>query len=225
MPAKLAAPLLALLLSGVLTVLTPPLLRWLPVPADEEEAPPPFSELDTAGFRWAVFVSTAVLAWLAFSLTPPGQWPAWAPLATLGTLLGLIDLRTTFLPLRLNHLAIVLAIAGAGAAAWLGASWEPLLWAGIGGAGAASAFWLLWRFTAGGLGFGDVRLAGLIGLVAGATSPPLVLWSFLLGSAAGAVWGGVLWWRRGRDGAFAYGPALLLGPYLALAVSWALRLG
>ncbi len=221
MPAELVVPLTAVLLAGLLAALTPALLRWLPVPQDEEEPPPPFSELDGTGFRWAVFLAGGLATGLALGLTPAALWPVWAPLATL---LGLIDLRTTFLPLRLNYLTIGLAVAGAGAAAWLQGTWQPLVWAGVAGAVAAGVFWLLWRFTNGGLGFGDVRLAGLIGVVAGANSPALALWSFLLGSAVGAAWGGLLWWWRGHDGSFPYGPALLLGPYLALLLSWAERL-
>lgn len=224
MPVPVAATLLAVLLAGLLALATPRLLRWLPVPPDEPDVAP-FSELDSSRFRWRVFGTAAAAGVVAFNLTGVTHWAVWAPLVTLGSLLASIDLRTGFLPLRLHYLALALAGAGTGLAAWLLASWQPLLWAAVAGLLATGFFWLVWRFSGGRLGFGDVRLAGLIGVVTGATSTNLTVWSFLLGTFAGAAWGLVLGFRRGRDGEFPYGPALLLGPVLALVVSSALRLG
>ena len=84
---------------------------------------------------------------------------------------------------------------------------------------ATAFFWVVWRFS-NGLGFGDVRLAGLLGVVAGTQGPGFVVWTFVLGTFTGAVWGLVLRWRRKADGPFPYGPALLIGPLLALVISW-----
>lgn len=245
MPTTLAAALLALALAAVAAVATPWLLRWLPVPPDEHQvAPSPdpskplvelvetravgesgFSELDSTRFRWLVFAVSALAGVLAFPLTPIAHWAAWAPLVSLGALLALIDLRTSFLPLRLNYLAAGLALAGVGVASWLQATWQPLVGAVIAGLVATAFFWLVWWFSGGRMGFGDVRLAGLIGVVAGASGAVFAVWTFLLGTLAGAVWGALAGWHRGRDGEFPYGPALLLGPFLALLVSWPLRLG
>jgi len=216
-PAFLAAPLLAVVLAAVLTLATPTLLRWLPVPPDEGELAP-FSDLATPGFRAAVFSCSAVSGIIAFACLPSTEWPAWVGLVTLGALLGLIDLRTTFLPLRLNYLALVVAIIGALASAGLQGSWSVLVTAAGAGAGAAGAFWLVWRLS-NGLAFGDVRLAGLIGVVVGTRGGTFTFAAFLLGTLIGAVWGVLLRWRRGVDEPFPYGPALLLGPVAALLIA------
>lgn len=229
MPTELLAVLLAVALAGVLTAATPALLRWCPLPEDATDldglALAPFVELVSNRFRGEVFGVSAVAGTTMFLLTDPRDWAAWAPLATLGTLLGVVDRHTSYLPLRLNYLALGLAVVGAGVAAWLRGSWQVLAWAGLTGVVATGLFWLIWRLSGDRFGFGDVRLAGLIGVVTGTRSPTLTIWAFLIGSAVGAVWGGVQWARRGRDSAFAYGPAMLLGPPLALALSRALRLG
>ncbi|MFT4108818.1 prepilin peptidase [Propionicimonas sp.] len=217
MPTALFAGLLAVALAGVVSLLAPAILRRLPVPEDAEDLRP-FIELDSPRFRWAVFATGSVAGVAALACTPVIAWPAWAPFAALGALLGLIDLRTTYLPLRLHYLTLALVGAGVAVTALLEGSWAPALGAAAGGAGAASLFWLAWRFSGGRMGFGDVRLAGLIGAVAGAGGLTLVIWSFLLGTTAGAVWGLATRVHRGKDGEFPYGPALMLGPILALVV-------
>lgn len=222
MPTPVFACLLALALAALVALLTPVLLRWLPEPPDEEEVAP-FSELNSTPFRWAVLATGAVAGCLALGLTPSSFWAVWAPYTSLGALLALIDLRTTFLPLRLTYLTLGLAAAGVAVAAWLSGEWSPVLWAAASGAGAAALFWLVWRFSGGRLGYGDVRLAGLIGVVAGSGGLVPAVWSILLGTVAGAVWGIVAGLRRGANGEFPYGPPLMLGPLLALLVQWALQ--
>lgn len=218
MPTSLIGCLVAVALGGFVAMLTPALLRWCPVPPDEPDVPP-FSELATSGFRWTVFVVAALAGSVALGLTAPAFWLAWIPLATVGALLALVDQHTTFLPLRLNYLALGVAVGGAVLAAWWSGDGNLLLWSLGGGLGATALFWVLWRVT-GLMGFGDVRLAGLIGVVAGTGGLAQLVWAFLLGSVAGAVWGIVVRVRRGADGEFPYGPALLLGPFLALLMQF-----
>lgn len=177
----------------------------------------PFSDLATPGFRVAVFSCSAVAGTIAFACLPPTGWPAWVGLVTLGALLGLIDLRTTFLPLRLTYLAVALAVAGAAVSAWLQGSLWVLVTSAAAGALGAGLFWVIWRVS-NGFAFGDVRLAGLIGLVSGTQGGPFAFSAFFLGTMTGALWALVLRWRRGADEPFAYGPALLLGPLAALVI-------
>lgn len=226
----LVALLLAVALAAAVTAAVPALLRWCPIPDDEPDGPeaeqvPPFVSLATPRFRATAFACASIAAATAFLLTPPALWAVWAPLATLGVLLVLVDLHTTFLPLRLTYLAVGLTVVGAAGAAWLLRDWTPLVWGVAGGIGCAAWFAAMWWLGRGRMGFGDVRLAGLLGLVAGATSPMLVIWALLLGTLAAAMWGLVARWRRGRDAPFPYGPGLALGPFLALVLSWVLRLG
>ncbi|MGV8908659.1 MAG: hypothetical protein ACOH1Y_06715 [Propionicimonas sp.] len=217
MPGLAAAPLLAVLLAILTALSAPAVLRRLPVPPDELDVAP-FAELATTRFQAILFCCSAVAGTVAFACLPPAHWPAWAGLVSFGALLGLIDLRTGFLPLRLSRLTTGLAALGVALSAWLRADWWVLAGAGTAGALAAGFFWLVWRLSSG-LGYGDVRLAGLIGIVAGSGGAALAFWSFLLGTLVGALWGLVLRWRRRADGPFPYGPALLVGPLLALLVS------
>ena len=62
----------------------------------------------------------------------------------------------------------------------------------------------------------------MLGAAAGATSVELAVWSLLLGGVAGVGWGLIVRLRRGADGPFPYGPSLVMGPFLALIVQWAL---
>ncbi|HEY3547924.1 MAG TPA: prepilin peptidase [Propionicimonas sp.] len=219
-PALLAAPLLAVVLAVAVALATPALLRWLPIPPDEEGVAP-FIGLATPRFRLAVFACSAIAGTIAFACLPAAQWPAWVGLVSLGVLLGLIDLHTTFLPLRLNYLTAAVSAVGVAASAWLQGDWWVLVTAAAGGAVGAALFWLIWRVS-NGFAFGDVRLAGLIGVVAGSRGGAFALAAFFFGTLVGAAWALVQRWRRGMDEPFAYGPALLLGPLVALLVS---RLG
>ena len=222
MPTPLTAVPTALALAVVMAALTPALLRWCPVPDDAHDLPP-FAQLGTRPFRWAVFAVAAVAGSVAFALTEPRYWAAWAALAGIGALLGLVDLRTTYLPLRLNYLGIGLGLAGAGVAGWLERSWQPVVWAAASGLVATGFFWLVWRFSGDRFGFGDVRLAGLIGAAAGCLGLTFLIWSMVLGTAIGAVWGIVVQVRHRGTHPFPYGPALLLGPVIAMPLRWLLQ--
>jgi leader peptidase (prepilin peptidase) / N-methyltransferase len=211
----MSAPVLALVVAACATLTTGWLLSWLPAP--EEEPGLRFTDLDSPRFRAAVFTLTFGLGWLSLALTTPPLWPIWAPLVGLGTLLGLIDARTTFLPLRLHYLTLALVTLGALGSCWWRGDGSPLLLAATGGAVALAIYSLVWRFSGGQLGFGDVRLAGLLGIAAGATSYPLLIWCFLTGSVVGAIWAVAIRLRGQR--AFAYGPSMLLGAPLGLIVT------
>lgn len=214
----LAALATAVVLAVCCVALTPLLLNWLPSP---QEAPQVrFDALVTRRFRLLALGITAGLGWLCLALLDPSLWPVWLPLLGLGTLLGLIDAHTTFLPFRLSYLTLALVSLGALASAWLRSDPWSLLWAAGGAAIAAGLFWLLWRFSGEKFGFGDVRLAAILGVVGGATSPQVLYWMFLLGTLIGAIWAIVVR-LQGRQ-QFAYGPALLLGAPAALLLNAAL---
>lgn len=211
----LAAAVTAALLAVCCAALTPLLLSWLPAP---QEAPQVrFDALGTRRFRLLVLGFTAAMGWLCLALIDPSLWPVWLPLIGLGTLLGLIDAETTFLPFRLSYLTLALVSLGALTSAGLRSDPWSLLWAAAGCAAAAGLFWLLWRFSGEKFGFGDVRLAAVLGVVGGATSPAVLYWMFLLGTLIGAIWAIVVRLQGRRQ--FAYGPALLLGAPAALLLN------
>ena len=90
-----------------------------------------------------------------------------------------------------------------------------------GGAVAFVLFHLVWRFSSA-FGYGDVRLAAIVGAVGALRGIDGWLLALLCGTTLGALWGVVhALMRRGTDrpAHFAYGPALWLGPIAAVAVS------
>lgn len=79
-----------------------------------------------------------------------------------------------------------------------------------------------------GMGFGDVKLAALLGLAVGwqATSAlesaVLVLWMLLIGFGVGSIAGVVLWIVRRSNQPFPFGPFLAIGTVVTVLVSGAL---
>lgn len=212
----MVALMLSVLIAALMWFAAPALLRRLPAPEEEPELD--FAGLATPRFRLVLAGACLVTGAVLLLTTVPTLWPVWAPLVALGPLLGLVDARTGFLPLPLNYLALALVAAGVAVSCWLRGDWQPALLALAGAAGATACYWLIWWISRGKLGFGDVRLAGLLGLAAGATSLTVLLWSFVLGSLIGAVWAVGVRLARGRH-EFPYGPSMLLGPVAALLLT------
>ena len=194
---------------------------WFAVPRvriDDPEAPD-LAALVTP--RSVVLVSLAALAaaqvlWIA----PAWTWVLLVPYLAFGTPLVAVDWATTWLPRRLQQVAATALVPGA---VFLGVT-DPgaLVWAVVGAAVAFGFFLAAWRLS-GQLGFGDVLLAGTVGLVAGQSGPQQLALALLLGSALGVVVGVVHRLRRVRHpelpSYFAYGPTLWLGVPAAYAVA------
>jgi leader peptidase (prepilin peptidase)/N-methyltransferase len=166
-------------------------------------------------------VLTAALVAGAVSLT--GLRPATFALAwTSGAavVLGTVDLAAHRLPDRVTYPAFaVSAVALAADAAALG-SWTPLLRAG---AAAAAAFLVAAGVAAlapEALGFGDVKLLGVLGLILGWFGWGMLLGGIFLGLLTGGVVSVVLLATRraGWRTALPFGPPLLAGAVLALAL-------
>ena len=168
----------------------------------------------------AVLVAVALAgALLVGGLRPGTVALAWAGVA--GVVLGAVDLAVHRLPDRVTipaYAAVATALLVDAVA--LG-TWPALLRAVLAGAaafgGAASAAVLSPR----GLGFGDVKLLGLLGLVLGWVGWGALLAGVFLGLFTGAaasltlIAAGRAGWRT----ALPFGPPLLVGAVLALALS------
>jgi leader peptidase (prepilin peptidase)/N-methyltransferase len=76
-----------------------------------------------------------------------------------------------------------------------------------------------------GMGFGDVKLAAVLGLWLGWLAPDsftsfrLVLWAVLVGFVLGSIIGIALWAARGRNAAIPFGPFLALGALIVILTS------
>lgn len=157
----------------------------------------------------AALLSVAALA-LRTGLTP--LLPAQAALAALAAALTALDLRLRRLPDALTFpaypvLLALLAVSGDGSA---------LLRALLAALALTAGYYALAFF--GGAGFGDVKAAGTVGLVLGATSWHAVLAGTLYASLLAALWAVALLATRraSRRTQIPFGPFMMSGALLAL---------
>ncbi|SEC90238.1 type 4 prepilin peptidase 1 Aspartic peptidase. MEROPS family A24A [Amycolatopsis tolypomycina] len=165
-----------------------------------------------------VELGTAVLfALLALRLDPPAL-PAFLYFGAIGIALALIDLDVRRLPdaIVLPSYPVLLVLLAA--SAWWRDDWWSLARAGIGGAALFAFYLLLALAYPAGMGFGDVKLAGILGGILAYLSWPALLvgafGGFLLGALAGVV---VLATRKGgRKTALPFGPFMIAAALLAI---------
>lgn len=167
--ALLAAGIGVVLCGPAASVVGPWLMRRIPEPVLEEgETKVVYATL--AGLRAAYWcgglaaVAGGVLGWM---LGLDAVLPVWLVLAVAGAVLGYIDARTRFLPSVIIWPTYLLVGIGLVAAAVATGEWGSLLRAAIAGAIGFAVFYVLWFVFPRGVGFGDVRLSGLLGLALG----------------------------------------------------------
>ena len=182
-------------------------------PADDEAAPsaaaappgpPVWHRVSLALCAGAAFGAAAV----RYGVSP--QLPA--ALVMLGWLglVAAIDLQTYLIPNRLTYPALMLAPL---APLWTGAS---LASHGLGGLASAGFFGLAHALNRQGIGFGDVKLALVLGLYLGWSRALVALAATtLLGGLAAVV---ALLFGRSHKASIPYGPALAAGGALALLI-------
>lgn len=134
-----------------------------------------------------------------------------------GVLLAVIDWRVQRLPSKIIYLTLAGVLAGLAFASIVQRDWVPLATAVTGGLLFTNAFFLVWLFTTKAtgmvvLGFGDVRLAGLLGVVLGWYGLQFVLYGAIVGHllafaiiVATSIRGGS--WRM----QYSFGPPLIAG--------------
>ncbi|MDR0837060.1 MAG: prepilin peptidase [Propionibacteriaceae bacterium] len=158
-----------------------------------------------------------VVAQLMGALAPQSLWPIWMVAGSSMLVLVWVDALTTWLPTPLLALVSTELFAAIVLSCWLSDSPTQLLARmSVGAVGSAALFAIVWLVSRGGFGFGDVRLAPLIGAVAASTS--LTHWyvSLLAGSLVGVVLALIPHKvAPGTKNGFAYAPSMLAGPYLA----------
>ncbi|MEP7763985.1 prepilin peptidase [Sanguibacter sp. 25GB23B1] len=174
----------------------------------------PLVEAGTA----ALFVGVA----LRFDLT--GSLPAFLYLAAICVALLLIDIDVRRLPDAIVLPAYVVLPVLLMLAAWVGEDWGSLLRAGIGGAGLYAFYFVAMAMYPGGMGFGDVKLAGVLGMALG-----WVGWGALVVGAFGAfLLGGVfsivllVLRRADRKSGIPFGPWMIVGTALGIGCGEAL---
>jgi leader peptidase (prepilin peptidase) / N-methyltransferase len=151
------------------------------------------------------------------------QWVAYGVFAAGSVALAVIDARTKLLPNRIVFPLYGVGLVGLTLAAGLDHKWSDLLVAVVAMVLLYGLFAIPWLF--GGTGFGDVKLAGVLGLFLGWRGVPPVYVGLLIATVSSSlvavalsVWRAArhLPWRRQE---LAYGPYLLFGAWAAIAIS------
>jgi leader peptidase (prepilin peptidase)/N-methyltransferase len=154
-----------------------------------------------------------VLAVVTFvHLGPSLDAALWAAVQVVLVVLAAYDVESRRLPNRITLPVAVIAIA-------LRAVFERDALAEVIVAGVVSfaLFWVLALIMRGGLGMGDVKLAGMLGFLLGNAA----LAALVLGVFAGGIWSAILLGsgRAGLRSSIAYGQFLALGGAVAILAS------
>jgi leader peptidase (prepilin peptidase) / N-methyltransferase len=164
---------------------------------------------------WLIPLVTASWGWLTWRLLD-APWPIltlWLPLSAALAWLAAVDLDVARLPDRILVPAAIWTALGLGVTMWIT---SPL--AGVGAILAAAlcggGFWILHLTGRGALGFGDVKLAAVIGAATALVSWSAVLYALVAGCILTIAWAAA---RRQRE--LAFGPWLALGAVLAVGLA------
>ncbi len=210
-------------------LLVPRVVRALPEPETSEAAPgedpkPLYADVGSRpGLAWRAALASGVLAAVVGAILGRDWWlVALVPIVPTCVALSVVDWHTRLLPTRivLPATAYVVVVALAGWA--ITGDPDDLIRAAIGLVVARSVYWLLWFIHSAGMGFGDVRLAALLGFALGHVG-----WGeFAVGMYAGFLVFGlpglllalVRWDRALLRVAYPFGPFMLVGALIGLAV-------
>ncbi|MEP9385513.1 prepilin peptidase [Nocardioides cheoyonin] len=184
-----------------------------------EESPVAYADVVAA--RWflpvGVLASAGAAATLALGVGPHPLLLVLVPLVPVGYALAVVDARTRRLPRRVVVAATCAAAAGFITEWAVTGDLGVLARAGGGLLLARTSLWVLWLL--GGVGFGDVRLAALTGLVTariGWSAFVVGLCTALLLATGFALLRAVLTRRSVRGQSIPLGPFLILGAWIGL---------
>ncbi|WP_346767515.1 prepilin peptidase [Knoellia koreensis] len=188
-----------------------------------------FDELGprTPRWSWLPVVLGLLWGWLAWRIGDLAGWaalPAYLLFAWIAVVLIGIDADVHRLPDGIvlpayPALLALVVVATAGSGDW-GALWRALACL----AGMYAVYFVLHLISPASLGFGDVKLSGLIGLVLGWLGVMQVLVATFAGFLVGGLMALVLLVgrRAGLKSHIAFGPAMLVGAFVAIAVEYRL---
>jgi leader peptidase (prepilin peptidase)/N-methyltransferase len=178
---------------------------------------------DTPGLLWRCILAGAIAGGL-IGLAVGWEWSLLylLPLVPVSLALTVIDWRTRLLPTWLIARTYVGLVVLVLVCTLITQDWQDLVRAAIGWAGAGLLFFVLWYIHPRGLGYGDVRLSGIIGIALGYVGTPELVVGVYAGFLLGGVGGGLLSMLRivHRKG-FPFGPFMFVGAIVGLlAGSW-----
>ena len=235
-----AAVALAGVLCGLAGLLVPALIGRIPepdpveVPVEASEALPdplPGSSAEEPKETYAAVAAMPGLTWrAALASAVSGAAIAWAvddpwpllfllPLVPVGVALAVVDWRTMLLPTKVIAPTYLVLVALVLVTFAITHDTADLVRAGLGWAISGGVFFVLWFVYPRGLGYGDVRLSGLIGIALGYLGWGPLLVGVYGGFLLGGVGGGLLSVLRIVERkAFPFGPFMLVGALLGVLV-------
>lgn len=173
----------------------------------------------------AVELLTAVLfALIAWQLGTSWELPAFLYLAAVAVALSLIDIDVHRLPNVIvlpSYVVVALLLL---LPAVIEGRWDDYLRAALGGAVLFAVYFLLAFIYPAGMGFGDVKLAGVLGAYLGWLGWGVLVVGGFLGFLLGGVVGGALMAvrRAGRKSKIPFGPFMLAGALASVFVGTAI---
>lgn len=167
-------------------------------------------------------VTGGLLALTAVRLGAVPQLAAYCVLWMGFVALSIVDLRVGLVPRKVLYPTLAVVAAGLVAASAADGRWDALAGAAIGGVAAFGVFAAVWWLYPKGLGFGDVRLAGVCGMALGWLGFTELYVGFLAAFVLGLLFGLGNLVIRGTT-RFPFAPALAAGT--AVGVLWGSYLG
>jgi leader peptidase (prepilin peptidase)/N-methyltransferase len=176
----------------------------------EELPPPPASlvgRIGTAAVTAALFLAAAI------HFGPVAELAPFCVLFCGLVVLSVTDIRVGLVPRKLLYPWLALVTVGLVGASAADAEWHRFAVAAVCGAVVFAVFFAIWYALPRGMGFGDVRLAGVIALALGWLGALHVYVGILVAFVAGSLWGVVamLVTGGGRKTRLAFAPALAIG--------------
>lgn len=231
MSANLLTALAAVVAATLGGALVPRLVARIPEPDPQpgqtSDEPPkePYAVIAALpGLAWRTALASAV----AVGLVGWALGADWAllflvPLVPVSVALAVVDWRTRLLPTRViapSYVVLVVLVLGC----WLVTrDTDDLLRAGYGWALAGGLYFVLWFIHPRGLGYGDVRLSGLLGIALGYLGWGPLLVGVYAGFLLGGVGGGLLsLLKLVERRAVPFGPFMLVGALLGVLTGPAL---
>ena len=221
MPEQLTAALTCALLVAGASYAGPLLIARLPEPALEADATGKQSYVALAarprlGVRLGV-VGALVGAVVGARLGWQPATAVWVYLAAAGTVLGYVDAVTRLLPTRLIAPSYAMLVALTLLAGYADSDLSAVIRAGEGWLAFGGFYFVLWFVHPRGLGYGDVRLSGLLGIALGYLGWGELLTGMYAGFLLGGVGGALLAVAKVVDRKrYPFGPFMLLGALVGL---------